>query len=215
MHVSSLILTRKNIAGAAAVLAGQDKHLARIFEEYGPPPLWKRPQGFSTLVQIILEQQVSLSSAASVYARLSQFIDPFIPLNFIEKGESGFRSLGVTRQKASYLLKLAESIEYRTLSLRALSRLTDSDAKLALMKVKGIGSWSADIYLLMAMCRPDVWPAGDLALATTVAELKRLKTRPSEEQLMAIAERWRPYRAVAARMLWQYYLGVRSKRNKG
>lgn len=212
MHGSPLILTRKNIAAAAEVLSDRDKHLARIFEEYGPPPLWKRPQGFSTLVQIILEQQVSLSSAASVYARLSQSIDPFIPVNFIEKGESGFRSLGVTRQKASYLLKLAECIEYRALRLRALSRLADDEAKLALMKVKGIGSWSADIYLLMAMCRADVWPSGDLALATTITELKRLKTRPSEEQLTAIAEHWRPYRAVAARMLWQHYLGIRPKR---
>lgn len=205
------ILTQKNIANAARVLAGQDHHLANIFEKYGPPPLWKRPQGFPTLVRIILEQQVSLSSAASTYARLFRAIDPFIPVKFIEAGESGFRSLGVTRQKSSYLLKLAESIENGELNLRTLSKLTDAQAKLALMKVKGIGSWSADIYLLMAMRRADVWPVGDLALATTIMELKRLKRRPTEGRLTAIAERWRPYRAVAARMLWQHYLGERKR----
>ena len=209
------ILTAKTIANAARVLAWQDRQLARILEEYGPPPLWKRPQGFPTLVRIILEQQVSLSSAASMYARLSRAIDPFNPAKFIEAGESGFRSLGVTRQKTSYLLKLAESIENSELSLPKVSKLSDAEAKLALMKVKGIGSWSADIYLLMAMRRADVWPVGDLALATTVMELKRLNRRPSEEYLTAIAERWRPYRAVAARMLWQHYLGERTRRNKG
>jgi DNA-3-methyladenine glycosylase II len=205
-------LSRNNIADVARILADRDKHLARILNEHGPPPLWKRPQGFSTLVKIILEQQVSLSSAASIYARLYRSIDPFIPVSFIEKGESGFRSLGVTRQKASYLLKLAESIEDGSLSLRALSRLNDSEAKSALMKVKGIGSWSADIYLLMAMCRTDVWPSGDLALAQSVMEIKRSTQRPDEEQLTAYAKRWRPYRAVAARMLWQQYLTTRSRR---
>jgi DNA-3-methyladenine glycosylase II len=118
----------------------------------------------------------------------------------------------VTRQKASYLVKLAEQIDQKHLSLAALSRMNDSDAKLALMSIKGIGSWSADIYLLMAMGRADIWPAGDLALATTVMELKRLKERPGAEQLTLIAKRWRPYRAVAARMLWQYYLAARGRK---
>jgi DNA-3-methyladenine glycosylase II len=210
--VRSEVLTGKTLAAAASALANRDKLLARILKSHGPPPLWKRPQGFSTLVRIILEQQVSLASAASIYGRLSNAIDPFLPGRFIEAGEIQFRSLGVTRQKASYLLRLAEQIEGRHLSLTALSRMTDADAKLALMNVKGIGSWSADIYLLMAMCRADIWPAGDLALATTVMELKRLKERPNQERLQAIGERWRPYRAVAARMLWQHYLAVRKRK---
>jgi DNA-3-methyladenine glycosylase II len=210
--VRSDILNAKNIATAAGLLAGRDKNLARILEEHGPPPLWKRPQGFPTLVKIILEQQVSLASAASLYERLSAAINPFLPGRFIEAGEMHFRSLGVTRQKAAYLVKLAEHLEEKQLSLSALSRMSDADAKVALMKVKGIGSWSADIYLLMAMRRADVWPAGDLALAATVRELKRLNERPNQEQLTAIAEGWRPYRAVAARMLWQHYLAARSRK---
>ena len=205
------VLNARTIALAASYLAKQDKHLASILKRHGPPPLWGRPQGFATLAQIILEQQVSLASAASVFGRLSRAINPFDPLNVIQVGELEVRALGVTRQKASYLVRLAESLERRELRLRTLSKLDDQQAKLALMRVKGIGSWSADIYLLMALRRADIWPAGDLALATTVRELKRLRTRPSEQRLAAVAEPWRPYRAVAARMLWQHYLAKRNR----
>ena len=207
----SEVLTTKNIAAAAQVLASRDKQLSAILKRHGPPPLWNRPQGFPTLVRIILEQQVSLASAASIYDRLASSIDPFVPTGFIRVGESYFRSLGVTRQKAHYLLRLAESIEGGHLSFQALSRMTDQDAKLALMNIKGIGSWSADIYLLMAMRRADIWPSGDLALATTVMEMNQVNDRPQEDHLIEMAERWRPYRAVAARMLWQYYLAKRGR----
>jgi DNA-3-methyladenine glycosylase II len=209
--VRSEILTEKNIAAAAQVLASRDKQLSGILKKHGPPPLWKRPQGFHTLVRIILEQQVSLASAASIYNRLATSIDPFEPTGFIRVGESHFRSLGVTRQKSSYLLRLAESIEGGQLSLRALSRMTDPEAKFALMNIKGIGSWSADIYLLMGMRRADIWPSGDLAVAATVMELKQLSERPKEDELIKMAEGWRPYRAVAARMLWQSYLAKRNR----
>ena len=205
------VLNARNIALAASYLAKHDRRLADILKRHGPPPLWGRPQGFATLAQIILEQQVSLASAASVFGRLSRAINPFDPLNVIQAGELEVRALGVTRQKASYLVRLAESLERRELRLRTLSKLDDQQAKLALMRVKGIGSWSADIYLLMALRRADIWPAGDLALATTVRELKRLRTRPSEQRLAAVAEPWRPYRAVAARMLWQHYLAKRNR----
>ncbi len=204
-------LTEKRLAEAAAVLASRDTHLSAILKQYGPPPLWRRPQGFPTLVRIILEQQVSLASAASIYNRLVAAIDPFEPVRIIEVGEPYVRSLGVTRQKASYLLQLAESIERQELRLRSISRMTDGDARLALMSIKGIGSWSADIYLLMAMRRADIWPTGDLALATSAMEVKRLKQRPTEMELLDIAEPWRPYRAVGARMLWQSYLAKRNR----
>ena len=209
-------LTRQNLFTAASILAGRDEDLARILKEQGPPPLWKRPQGFPTLVRIILEQQVSLASAAAVYNRLLNALDPFQPASFIAAGESHFRSLGVTRQKASYLFQLAEQLEGKHLRLSALSRMNDDEAKVALMSIKGIGSWSADIYLLMAMRRSDIWPTGDLALATSLMQLKSLKRRPTEDRLHRLAEGWRPYRAVAARMLWQDYLGKRKgKRGKG
>jgi len=205
-------LTRETIAKAATLLARSDKHLARILERHGPPPLWKRPQGFPSLVRIILEQQVSLASAAAIYERLAAAIDPFQPASFIAAGESHLRSLGVTRQKASYLVHLAEQINGNQVKLSALRQMNDEDAKTSLMNVKGIGSWSADIYMLMAMRRADIWPSGDLALATTLMELNELKVRLKPEDLTIFAERWRPYRAVAARMLWQHYLAARKRK---
>jgi len=200
-------LTQKTLALAAHELAERDPILANILETYGDPPLWQRPAGFGTLVHIILEQQVSLSSAKSMLIRLEGAIQPFTPERFLQLGETHLRGLGVTRQKSAYLLHLSENIASGELSLRALSTLSDDDALGRLTRIKGIGLWSANIYLLMAMRRADIWPAGDLALAVAVKELNGLPTRPSPEQLEQVAEKWRPLRAVAARMLWQYYLG--------
>jgi len=202
-------LTRTNLAAAAQELARRDKDLAAIFKAYGPPPLWSRKPGFATLIHIILEQQVSLASAASMYKRLCEHIQPFGPDRVIELGEPRLKSLGLTRQKTAYCIHLAESINSNSLNLRGLSKMDDEDAKAALMQVKGIGSWSADIYLLMVLGRPDIWPASDLALATAVTKVKRFKRRPTTDQLVGIAEGWRPLRSVAARMLWQYYLAQR------
>jgi DNA-3-methyladenine glycosylase II len=202
-------LTQKTLAQAARELAARDRLLANIHATYGDPPLWRRATGFRTLVHIILEQQVSLSSAKSMLLRLEREIQPFTPERFLELGETHLRGLGVTRQKSSYLLHLSESVVNGRLSLRGLSRLSDDQALILLTGIKGIGLWSANIYLLMAMRRADIWPAGDLALAVAVKELKGLATKPTAEELELVAQRWRPYRAVAARMLWQYYLGRR------
>jgi DNA-3-methyladenine glycosylase II len=189
--------------------------LAAIHATYGDPPLWPRATGFKTLVHIILEQQVSLKSAKSMLARLEAAIQPFTPLRFIEVGDGHFRGLGVTRQKSAYLLHLAESIAGGELSFRKLARMSDEDARLTLTRVKGIGLWSADVYLLMAMRRADIWPAGDLALAVAIKELHGLDRRPGPEELERLAEQWRPHRAVAARMLWQYYLGTKVRPQRG
>lgn len=203
-------LTQQTLALAARELSARDQLLANIHATYGDPPLWQRATGFRTLVHIILEQQVSLSSAKSMLLRLEREIQPFTPERFVELGEAHFRGLGVTRQKSAYVVHLAETITSGRLSFRVLSRLSDDRALDLLTGIKGIGLWSANIYLLMAMRRADIWPAGDLALAVAVKELKGLATRPSPQELEEIAERWRPHRAVAARMLWQYYLGRRS-----
>jgi DNA-3-methyladenine glycosylase II len=199
-------LSVASLAGAAKELARRDKDLASILERLGPPPLWARRPGFPTLVKIILEQQVSLSSAASVFARLKKNVVPFHPARMIELGEAHLKSQGLTRQKTAYCLHLAQSIHDKRLNLSRLGRMSDEEAKTVLMEVKGIGSWSADIYLLMALGRTDIWPATDLALAIAITNLKQLKTRPDPNQLSEMAEAWRPLRSVAARMLWQYYL---------
>ena len=191
-------------------LASIDSDLHYIIATYGYPILWSRPNTFESLVHIILEQQVSLKSAKAMLLRLQSAIDPFTPERFVHLGESHLRGLGVTRQKSTYLLHLSGSILSGDLSLNKLSRMSDESARQRLTQIKGIGSWSADVYLLMAMRRPDIWPAGDLALAVAVKELWGLEFRPTPDELERIAERWRPYRAVAARMLWQHYLGKKS-----
>jgi DNA-3-methyladenine glycosylase II len=203
-------LDEQSLATAARQLATRDKDLAIILEACGAPPMWARKPGFSTLVQIILEQQVSLASAASIFARLKTNVVPFHPARMVELGEAKLKSLGLTRQKAAYCLHLAQSLVDKSLSFSSLARMSDADAKAALIELKGIGSWSADIYLLMALQRPDIWPSSDLALAIALTNLKRLETRPGPNELSTMAEKWRPYRSVAARMLWQYYLAGRN-----
>ena len=146
--------------------------------------------------------------------RLEAAIQPFTPLRFVEVGEEYLRGLGVTRQKSAYLLHLSGSIVNGELSFNKLSRMNDEEARLALTRIKGIGLWSADVYLLMAMRRADIWPAGDLALAVAMKELKGLPYRPGPDELEEFAEQWRPHRAVAARMLWQYYLDQKKSHAK-
>lgn len=197
-------LTTQSLREAAKFLAARDKSLASILEAYGPPPMWGRKPGFATLVQIIIEQQVSLISARAMFQRLQANIEPFAAERFIELGEPFLRSLGMTRQKSAYCLHLARAVGERHLD--SLAKLSDDQAHARLLLVKGIGPWTAQVYLLMALKRPDIWPHGDVALATAVTNLKQLAVRPGFPELAQMAESWRPFRSVAARMLWQYYL---------
>ena len=171
--------------------------------------MWGRRPGFPTLLRIVFEQQVSLVSARSMFERLKSNIVPFTPERFIESGEAHLRSLGVTRQKAHYCVQVAHA--FRNGHLKRIAALNDQAAHAALLSIKGVGPWTANIYLLMALKRPDIWPDGDIALATAFGKLRKLNARPSFVQLARIAERWRPYRSVAARMLWHYYLAERNR----
>lgn len=199
-------LTKMSLTEGTVYLAARDDDLARLLMADGVPPLWERKPCFSTLVHIILEQQVSLASAKAMYRRLVANLDPFTPERFLEAGSSYLRSLGVTRQKAAYCINVAEAIIGDRLDLRALSNMDDLAAADTLTRINGIGPWTADIYLLMALRRPDVWPSGDIALINTVRKVKELPEYPSPSILSGIAETWRPFRSVAARMLWHHYL---------
>ena len=205
-------LTTESLAAAAEVLAAHDRHLASIYNTHGAPPMWGRRPGFPTLLRIILEQQVSLVSARAMFERLKSNIEPFTAEGFIEAGEAYLRSLGVTRQKAHYCVQVAEA--FTNGHFGELGRMSDQDARAALVSVKGVGPWTANIYLLMALRRPDIWPDGDIALAAAVGRLRKLRHRPSFVELARIAEAWRPFRSVAARMLWQYYLAERDGKTK-
>jgi len=199
-------LNENGVATAAESIASIDPDFARTFTKLGPPPLWAREPGFVTLVRIILEQQVSLASADAMFQRLKKNITPITPAAVIAAGQPFLRSFGVTRQKAAYFINVAEAIESGDLDLEALAEDSDEMAIERLTSVKGIGQWTAKIYLLMALCRPDVWPVGDVALATAYRNLKGKAERPTQPELSEIALAWRPHRATAARMLWHYYL---------
>jgi len=203
-------VTESGLLDAAERLAARDRDLRRVLVAHGPPPLWARPPGFRTLVQIILEQQVSLASARATFLRLRRGIVPFTPGRFVELGVARLRAMGVTRQKATYCLHLAEAVRDGRVDLDAMTEMDDAAVHAALTRIKGVGPWTAAIYLLMALRRPDVWPSGDIALVQAVASVKRLRRRPSIERVARIAESWRPLRSVAARMMWQHYLAERA-----
>ena len=172
--------------------------------------MWGRRPGFETLLRIVLEQQVSLVSARSMFARLNSNIQPFTPEGFITAGEARLRSLGVTRQKSHYCIQAAHAATNGDLG--RIGRMSDEEAHATLLRIKGVGPWTANIYLLMALKRPDIWPDGDIALATAVGRVRRMNARPSFVELAKIADAWRPYRSVAARMLWQFYLAERASK---
>ena len=206
------ILDEQFFAHAAGKLSERDADLAAVIGKYGLPPLWTREPGFPTLVYIILEQQVSLASARALYDRLQDAVRPLTPGRFLKLTEPEMRRLGFSRQKAHYTRLLAEAIHRRQFALHKLHELEDEIVREQLTSLKGIGNWTADIYLLSALRRPDIWPTGDLALATAVKEVKRLRKRPSPEKLEAMSVPWRPWRAVAARLFWHAYLCKRGQR---
>ncbi len=172
----------------------------------GPPPLWAREPGFATLLYIILEQQVSLASARAAYSRLLDAASPLTPERFLTLDDETLRAIGFSRQKTRYGRELARAVLSGSLDLDGLGRLDDDAVRAALMQVVGIGRWTADIYLLEALLRPDIWPTGDLALAVAAQRALELPGALKPIELAEVGEAWRPWRAVAARILWHDYL---------
>jgi len=199
-------LTSTSLEDAARRLAEADPHLGAILERCGPPPLWAREPGFATLVHIILEQQVSLASARAAMDRLVVAIGPPRPEPFLELDDDALFAIGFSRQKRDYARGLAADILDGRLDLDRVARSSDSEARGRLMDVRGIGAWSADIYLLMALGRPDVWPRGDRALIVALRHAKSFAADPAADEAASLAEAWRPWRSVAARLLWHVYL---------
>jgi DNA-3-methyladenine glycosylase II len=200
-------LTVKMLETGTRALADADRDLARIVQQHGVPPMWGRRTGFATLVWIILEQQVSIAAARTMFRRVGVELGGRVtPEAVIRTGVDGLRAIGLTRQKARYCQELAMRVVDGTLDLGTVSRLPEPRARQMLLEVPGIGHWSVDIYFLMALRRPDVWPRGDLALAAAMRDVKRMRGAPSRERQEVIAARWAPWRSVAARILWMHYL---------
>jgi len=209
MHDAPRSLTRQHLHIATGQLASRDSLLAGIRERLGTPPMWGRRPGFATLVRIILEQQVSLAAARTLYRRLEVHLGGVTAERVAASSVTGLREFGLTRQKAGYCHGLALRVLDGRLDLTAAARAGDDAGRSALLSVPGLGPWSVDIYYLMALRRPDVWPTGDLALAVALRDLKRMQHLPGTEQQQRLARRWAPWRSVAARMLWAHYLDAR------
>jgi DNA-3-methyladenine glycosylase II len=201
------MLDETSFAAAAAELCAADPALASIVERHGVPDFWAREPGFETLVLLILEQQVSLASAKAAYGRLvARLGGRLTPRGILASNDAELRTDGFSRQKARYVRVLAAALEEGSLDLALVASLDDEDARKALVALPGIGPWTAEVYLLSALRRPDTWPVGDIALQEGARRVRRLDARPSPEELATIGEAWRPHRASAARLLWHLYL---------
>jgi DNA-3-methyladenine glycosylase II len=199
-------LTVRTLRRAARELGAADTRLGVSVDRYGPPPMWDREPSYATLVHLILEQQVSLASAQAAFDRLRAALGGSIePEGVLGLSDAELKAVGFSRQKSGYARTLASAM-LDGFDLEALAEMPDDEVRRALTAMPGIGPWTADIYLTMCLLRPDVWPHGDLALATSARDLLELKDRPASADLGVIAERWHPYRAVAARILWHDYL---------
>ena len=206
------ILTRTRLIEAVGQLAVREPRLGAILDAYGPPPLRARRPGFATLVLLILEQQVSIASARAGFARLESAAGEMVPGALLAMEDAAMNAAGVSRQKIRYIRELSAACRDGRLDLRALVRANDHEAERALIALPGIGPWTAQVYLAMALRRPDVFAAGDLALQIVVHQRWRLRTRPTPERLLKIAEAWRPLRGAAMRLLWHAYLTERRAR---
>lgn len=204
-------LDEQSLAVACRKLAETDSDLAFIFQTYGTPPLWKREPQFATLVHIILEQQVSLASALSAFNKLKEKLGTITPEGVLNLSDEEMKAAYFSRQKMTYARELARAILEGKLDLKLLENLPDAEAKHELKKIKGIGEWTSDIYLLMAVSRADIMPKGDLALHVAWKRLKNLEHAPNSDEFQQIAEKWKPLRAAAARLLWHFYLSERKK----
>ena len=191
---------------AISELIGIEPVFSEVVENYGLPPFWQREENFGSLIQIILEQQVSLASARAAYDRLSTVLGQVTPDNVLKLSDNQLKEIGFSRQKSSYARNLASALLDGDLDLAHLKTLPDDQIRAALTAIKGIGIWTANIYLLMAMRRPDIWPRGDIALAASYQQLKQLAQRPDNDGMARISKAWSPHRSVAARLLWHNYL---------
>jgi DNA-3-methyladenine glycosylase II len=207
LRVPSLRATRadQSLAEGCAWLAKADRDFDRVLREHGLPPHRFRPSGFATLLRAIVAQQVSTASALAIWGRLCTKLPRPTAEGFLALTDADLRAIGFSRQKVEYGRLLADAVASKRLDLAGLRRMPDDEALAALVAMKGIGRWTAEIYLMFALDRADIFPADDLALTVAAQKLKRLDARPNGKALRALAEPWQPWRTVAAQLLWHYY----------
>ena len=191
-------------------LSKRDPDLKLIIEEYNYPPMWIRDNTFATLILTILEQQVSLASAFAAFQKLKEKIALITPQNLLELSDEELRSCYFSRQKIVYARGLAHALINEEINLQQFEFEEDSMVRATLKKLKGIGEWTTDIYLIHALRRLDIFPVGDLALVNAMKEIKKLAITTGKEELLKLSEPWKPYRSIASMILWHYYIQKRN-----
>jgi DNA-3-methyladenine glycosylase II len=194
-------------------LATKDADLARILINYGYPPLWSRPNTFETLVHIILEQQVSLASALAALNKLKEHVQELTPSRLLLLTDEEMRACYCSRQKTIYIKYLAEALLSGQINLTELENLSNDAIRAKLITLKGIGNWTIDVYLMFVLQRADIFPVGDLAAVNALKRVKSLSLTTTRDELIIIADDWKPYRTIATMMLWHWYLSSASKKN--
>ena len=189
-------------------LASTDPELQYIIDTHGYPPFWSRPNSFESLVHIILEQQVSLASALSALNKLKERVQELTPARVLLLTDEEMRACYVSRQKSSYIKYLAEALLSGQLKLDEFYHMPDDQIRAQLTALKGIGNWTADVYLMFALQRADIFPIGDLAAVNALKRIKQLPAGTTIEQMLEITTQWQPYRTLAAMLLWHYYLST-------
>ncbi len=207
----SVVLTEDLYRVALEHLAAHDAGLARLLERWGIPPFWTHEPGFPGIVLAILAQQVSVESASAAFDRLVEQIGTLNPASFLALDDAQLKAIGFSRQKASYARDIARGIVKGQVDLDQLQDLDDQVARDRLLECRGIGPWTADTYLLFSLRRADAWPSRDLALARAIQEMNEWPEMPTWDEADRSAESWRPFRAVAARILWHHYLRDRGR----
>jgi DNA-3-methyladenine glycosylase II len=203
--------TSKTLGPLCDKLAAKDIALKNIIRQHGYPPFWSRPASFASLIHIILEQQVSLASAKAAFDKLQQKIDPITPQKLLLLSDEVLKACYFSRQKTVYARCLAEAIITKKINLKKLATAPDDEVRSKLTQVKGIGNWTADVYLMMVLQRCDLFPVGDIALINSAREELQLHKQITKEEILVIAEKWAPYRTIAAFLLWHAYLCKRKK----
>ncbi|MES2061718.1 MAG: DNA-3-methyladenine glycosylase [Bacteroidota bacterium] len=201
--------TKANYNTICDELAQIDADFAGVIRLYGYPPMWTRPNTFETLVHIILEQQVSLASALSALNKLRERVQEITPARVLLLTDAEMRECYCSRQKTAYIKYLAEAIISGQIDLEAFQQMEDADIRNRLTALKGIGNWTVDVYLMFVLQHTDVLPIGDLAIVNAIKRLKSLPKETQKEELLILAEQWKPYRTVASMLLWHYYLSDR------
>lgn len=209
--MAGFIHTDDDLDAGMAALVASDPRFTAVLTAAGRPPLRRRPDGFAGLAAIVVAQQLSTASASAILGRLTATFDTLDSAGMLRVRSDKLRRIGLSAPKIRTLKAIARAIDKGALDLDTLAGTPAEEAHAALTAVHGIGPWTADIYLLSCLGHADAWPSGDLALQEAARLAFALKRRPSSKEMAAIAEPWRPWRSVAARLLWTYYRAVKGR----